>query len=167
MGANERADHVGRLQPLSMLREWWCHKFMSQDYETGEIINDWFIVYFTFYMKNNITLVTYSVCVISCVRLLITLVLYVTNMTHIVNWGHRGYVNASTLCGLGLTWWLKCEKKKCLNMFGFSGTLWKHICILVSSPIAHYQLPSQNMMLYPYGFFGFSKLAYVSKSHFI
>lgn len=140
MGANERADHVGRLQPLSMLREWWCHKFMSQDYETGEIINDWFIVYFTFYMKNNITLDTYSVCVISCVRLLITRVLYVTNMTHIVNWGHRGYVNASTLCGLGLTWRLKCEKKKMPEHVWF---FWHAVkAYMYSSIITHSTLPT-------------------------
>ncbi len=38
-GKKEEADHVGRLQPSSMLRECWCQKFMTQYYKTRKILS--------------------------------------------------------------------------------------------------------------------------------
>lgn len=32
---NENTDHIGRLQPLFMLRKWWCQKSVTRYYKTG------------------------------------------------------------------------------------------------------------------------------------
>lgn len=62
MGENEKADHVGRLQPLSMLRERCCQKFMTQCYKTGIILSlkMQFPRKMTFYIENDKLWVTHE-----------------------------------------------------------------------------------------------------------